>query len=66
MMEGLWDCIEGDDSDEKDETEKARKADLEKKAYGKLVLLVDQLNYSHIQTAKTAKEIWQKRLRITV
>lgn len=67
MMNGLWDCVVGTSEvanvtkSDDDSTESAidpKKAENETKAYGKLVLLVETVNYSHIQSAKTAKEVW--------
>ncbi|CAL1678260.1 unnamed protein product [Lasius platythorax] len=48
--EDLWKCILGTETD-------ARKL---AKAKAKLILCIDPFNYSHIQTASTAKEIWLK------
>lgn len=48
--EELWECVEASSS-----TVDAKK-DL--KAKSKIILLVDPLNYVHIQEAKTAKEVW--------
>ncbi|XP_052757808.1 uncharacterized protein LOC113516220 [Galleria mellonella] len=48
--EELWNCIEGSEIvDPK----------LDMKAKTKIILLVDPINYVHIQEAKTAKEVWQ-------
>lgn len=49
--EELWDCvapIEGGSVDSKKDV----------KARSKLILLVDPMNYIHIQEAKSAKEVW--------
>lgn len=51
--EELWDCIEsnsGTSLDTKRDT----------KAKTKIILLVDPINYVHIQEAGTAKEVWEK------
>ncbi|KAJ0169236.1 hypothetical protein K1T71_015266 [Dendrolimus kikuchii] len=49
--EELWDCVEGksDSVDTKRDT----------KARSKIILLVDPVNYIHVQEATTAKEVWQ-------
>ncbi|XP_061380936.1 uncharacterized protein LOC133319700 [Danaus plexippus] len=47
--EELWDCVESSNEvDVKKDT----------KAKSKIILLVDPINYIHIQQAKTAKEVW--------
>lgn len=46
--DGLWTCIDGDEKD----NEKLVKAK------GKLILLIDPINFVHIRSSKTAKEIW--------
>lgn len=46
--EELWESVRGTDQDTKKDT----------KARSKIILLVDPLNYVHVQTAKTAKEAW--------
>lgn len=48
--EDLWCCIENED--------KAVDSKLDLKAKAKIILLVDSVNYIHIQEAKTAKEVW--------
>ncbi|KAJ6613907.1 Retrovirus-related Pol polyprotein from transposon TNT 1-94, partial [Pseudolycoriella hygida] len=48
--EGLWPCITGD-VDEPDKLLKAK---------SKLILLINPLNYGHIQVCTSAKEIWEK------
>lgn len=48
--EDMWGCIEGTDTD-------ARKM---AKAKSKIILCVDPMNYSHIQSAATAKDVWDK------
>ncbi|XP_071577889.1 uncharacterized protein [Temnothorax nylanderi] len=48
--EDLWRCIEGTETD-------ARKL---ARAKAKLVLCIDPINYSHIQSATTVKEVWEK------
>ncbi|KAG6441883.1 hypothetical protein O3G_MSEX002084 [Manduca sexta] len=48
--EELWKCVEdGEEKFTKSEDTKAR---------SKIVLLVDSVNYIHIQESKTAKEVW--------
>lgn len=49
--EELWDCIENPTGDAANQ-----KRDL--KAKSKIILLVDSVNYVHIQEARTAKEVW--------
>ncbi|CAH2100028.1 unnamed protein product [Euphydryas editha] len=49
--EELWDCIENPTGDVANQ-----KRDL--KAKSKIILLVDSVNYVHIQEARTAKEVW--------
>lgn len=48
--EDLWKCIEGTEVNERKLT----------KAKAKLILCIDPINYSHIQSANTAKEVWEK------
>ena len=48
--EDMWKCVEGTELD-------ARKL---AKAKSKIILCVDPMNYSHIQSATTAKEVWEK------
>ncbi|KAL0893362.1 hypothetical protein ABMA27_014949 [Loxostege sticticalis] len=52
--EELWDCIESEGSIDS-------KKDI--KAKSKLILLVDPINYVHIQDAKSAKEVWNNLSR---
>ncbi|XP_055848373.1 uncharacterized protein LOC129913633 [Episyrphus balteatus] len=47
-LEDLWSCVKADGEDAK------RIA----KARAKIILLVDPVNYVHIQASKTAKEAW--------
>lgn len=47
--EELWCCVESSEVDLK----------LDMKAKTKIILLVDPVNYVHIQEAKTAKEVWK-------
>lgn len=48
--EELWTCVTGTNTNEKS-IEKAK---------SKIILLLDPINYVHVQTAKTAKEVWDK------
>lgn len=48
--EDLWKCICGSETDTSKDV----------KAKAKLILLIDPINYVHVQTAKTAREIWIK------
>lgn len=48
--EDLWCCIENEG--------KPVDSKLDLKAKAKIILLVDSVNYIHIQEAKTAKEVW--------
>lgn len=52
--EKLWDSVDGTTTEE-DETKKMV-ADILAKS--RLILLLDPLNFSHIQSATTAKEVW--------
>ncbi|KAJ6639826.1 Retrovirus-related Pol polyprotein from transposon RE1, partial [Pseudolycoriella hygida] len=52
--EDLWSIVNGT-STENDEN---KKRELESKARGKIAMLVEPINYSHIREAKTAKETW--------
>lgn len=47
--EDLWNCVTGSDKDEKRNT----------KARSKIILSVDPVNYVHIKSANTAKEVWE-------
>lgn len=49
-LEGLWNCVDGTEKD----------LNKEVKAKSKLILLIDSVNYVHVQSAKTAAEVWQK------
>ncbi|CAG4913463.1 unnamed protein product [Colias eurytheme] len=53
--EELWDCIVDDQTLDKRKDTKAR---------SKIILLVDPVNYVHIQEAKTAKEVWENLSRV--
>lgn len=46
--EELWDCVEGTETDAKKIT----------KAKSKIILLVEPINYVHIQNAADAKDVW--------
>lgn len=46
----LWDCVCGSNTTPKKEI----------KARSRLILLLDPINYVHIQNAPTAKEVWEK------
>lgn len=48
--EDMWGCIEGTDND-------ARKV---ARAKSKIILCVDAMNYSHIQSTTTAKNVWDR------
>lgn len=48
--EELWECVTGEETD-------AKKIS---KARTKIILLIEPLNYVHIQNATTAKEVWEK------
>lgn len=48
-LDDLWECVQGKDTDPKKE----------KKAKSKLILLVDPINFIHIQDATTSKQVWQ-------
>ncbi|KAL0830005.1 hypothetical protein ABMA28_003463 [Loxostege sticticalis] len=52
--EELWDCIESEGSIDSNKDIKAK---------SKLILLVDPINYVHIQDAKSAKEVWNNLSR---
>lgn len=47
-LEELWSCVEGTNEDQKKEI----------KAKSKLILLLDPINYVHVQSATTCKEVW--------
>lgn len=49
-LDGLWGCIDGTDTD----PEKLVKAK------AKLILLIEPINYVHVQDAKTPSEVWKK------
>ncbi|GBP67662.1 Probable RNA-directed DNA polymerase from transposon BS [Eumeta japonica] len=48
-LDDLWECVQGTNTDPKKE----------KKAKSKLILLVDPINFIHIQDATTSKQIWE-------
>ncbi|GBP00131.1 hypothetical protein EVAR_74415_1 [Eumeta japonica] len=54
--EELWECIENPKDEPID-----KKKDM--KAKSKIILLVDSINYVHIQEAETAKEVWDNLSR---
>lgn len=47
--EELWGCVDGTETDSKKVT----------KAKSKIVLLIEPINYVHVQSATTAKEAWE-------
>lgn len=55
--EELWDCVEP--SNPSQEIDKKR----DTKARSKIILLVDPVNYIHIQESSTAKEVWNNLSR---
>ncbi|KAL0880051.1 hypothetical protein ABMA27_002544 [Loxostege sticticalis] len=55
--EELWDCVEP--SDPSQEIDKKR----DTKARSKIILLVDPVNYFHIQESSTSKEVWNNLSR---
>lgn len=55
-FEGLWDSVIGEET----EPDAAKKAILDKKAKARLIMLVDPINYIHIQQEKTSKGVWDK------
>lgn len=55
-VDGLWDVVCGQEV----ETNAAKLAALDRKAKSRLILLVDPVNYSHIEDVATAKGIWDK------
>lgn len=55
-VDGLWDVVEGTES----ETNKEKLARLDRRAKSKLILMVDAVNYAHIQNEKTAADVWKK------
>ena len=48
-LDDLWNVIQGTEKDDKKD----------KKALSKIILSVDKVNYSHLKTAKIAKEAWE-------
>lgn len=57
--EKLWKSVDGTSS----ETDAAKKLEADDLARARLILLVDPINISHIQSAKTAKEVWDNLSR---
>lgn len=53
-MEGLWSSVNGTSA----ETDDVKKALNDTKARSRLILLIEPINFSHIQDAKSAKEVW--------
>ncbi|CAK1591321.1 unnamed protein product [Parnassius mnemosyne] len=47
-LEDLWSCVEGTNTDPRKEI----------KAKSKLILLLDPINYVHVQSATTCKDVW--------
>lgn len=54
-VHGLWAYVDGT----AEETDATKRADGESKAKARLTLMVDPINYGHLQDASTAKEIWE-------
>lgn len=52
--EGLWSIVDGTST----EADENKKKELDSKARGKIVMLVEPMNYTHIRDAKTAKQTW--------
>lgn len=50
---GLWDCVTGEEKD-------AKKV---KQCRAKIILLLDPINYVHVQTTTTAQETWESLQR---
>lgn len=55
-VDGLWDIVVGDER----ETDLAKRAALDRKAKARLVLAVDPVNFTHINSETTAKGVWDK------
>lgn len=55
-VEGLWDIV----IDEEKEKDAAALVLLDRKAKSRLILLVDAVNYAHINGEKTAKGVWDQ------
>lgn len=53
-VEGLWDSVCGEEK----EQDEQKKLQLDRTAKARLILLVDELNYSHIRNETTAKGVW--------
>ena len=47
--EGLWNCVIDVDTNANNNT----------KARTKIILLIEPINYIHVQSATTAKEVWE-------
>lgn len=52
--EELWDTVQGN------YPEAGMNAKLDTKAKTKIILLIDKINYVHIEDATTSKEVWDK------
>lgn len=52
--EGLWSIVKGTST----EANEDKKKEADSKARGKIVMMIDSTNYSHIRNAKNAKETW--------
>lgn len=50
-LEDLWSCIEGDEETDTKKITMAR---------SKIILLIEPINYVHVQDTKTAKECWDR------
>lgn len=59
QLEGIWDVV---DDTIKPEDE-SKRAEWDVKAKSRLILLVEPINFVHIQSAKTAKEVWDNLKR---
>lgn len=55
-LEDLWSCVEGKDETQ-DITQKSKR---DKIAKSKIILMLDTINYIHVQNASSAKEVWDK------
>lgn len=49
QLDELWEIVEGTESDNKKD----------QKALSKIILSVDKINYSHLKSAKNAKDAWK-------
>lgn len=54
--ESLWGAVDGTTT----ETDAAKKLSAEKVAKSRLILLVEPVNISHIQSATSAKDVWER------